>query len=335
MKVKFMLLINSLSHFFVDAACASALFGSGCADMATLLILYNTLAFSTQCLVGLVTDRLRHHAWLTAAACLVVALGCVLPLPPMASGAIVALGNSVFHVCGGTTTLKNSGGRAAPLGIFVAPGSVGLVLGTLWPQVSLLFALSLVICAGAILIVGRGEAAAAPLETQENGSILSVVVLLIAVAVRAIGGTAVSFPWKSTEVLSVVMAAAVFAGKFAGGFVCDKLGAKNTALASIPLAALLIAFGTDSILLSLVGQILINLTMPVTLWLIYKDLPSSPGFAFGLAASVLWPGTIAGQLLTLTGPALWICILASFTLALCAILFAVRKGGKHDAADIS
>lgn len=330
-----MLLINSFSHFFVDAACAAALFGSGCTDMTTLLLIYNTLAFSTQCLVGLVTDRVNCHAKLTAIACLAVALGYILPLPPIATGMVVGLGNSVFHVCGGTTTLKDSGGRAAPLGIFVAPGSVGLILGTLWPQVGLLFALSLIICAGAIFIVGRGKAAAVPPETEENGGILPVVVLLLAVAVRAIGGTAVSFPWKTTEVLSVVMVAAVFAGKTAGGFMCDRLGARNTALMSIPLAALLIAFGTGSMVLSLLGQLLINLTMPVTLWLIYRELPASPGFAFGLAASVLWPGTIAGQLLTLTGPALWACILLSFALALCAILFAVKKGGKHDAAVIS
>ena len=39
------------------------------------------------------------------------------------------------------------------------------------------------------------------------------------------------------------------------------------------------------------GQFLLNLTMPVTLWLLYLAMPDSPGFAFGLAASALWPGT--------------------------------------------
>lgn len=322
-----MLLINSVSHFFVDAVCASALFGSGCADMTALLLLYNTLAFSTQCLVGLVTDRLRCHAPLEAIACALCAAGLLLPLDPMGKAAVVGLGNSVFHVCGGTLTLNASNGRAAPLGVFVAPGCMGLILGTLWPQVGLLYALGLLVCAGAVLLVEHG-AEPSPVSTGErrDGGVLPVVLLLLAVAVRAIGGSAVSFPWKSTEILSVLAVAAVFAGKLAGGFVCDKVGARLTALVSIPLAALLVAFGSGSMVLSLTGQLLINLTMAVTLWILYRLMPDAPGFSFGLAASVLWPGTIAGQLLQLTGAAQTWCIILSFAFALGAILIAVGRG---------
>ena len=51
--------------------------------------------------------------------------------------------------------------------------------------------------------------------------------------------------------------------------------------------------------LSLVGQIAINLTMPVTLYLLYKLMPETPGFAFGLAATALLPGTFLGQIVLL------------------------------------
>ena len=67
-----------------------------------------------------------------------------------------------------------------------------------------------------------------------------------------------------------------------------------------------------------------NLTMPVTLWLLYRAMPDSPGFAFGLAASALWPGMIAGKLINLTGPAQWCLVLVSFGFGLWAILRAVR-----------
>jgi MFS family permease len=117
----------------------------------------------------------------------------------------------------------------------------------------------------------------------------------------------------------------VFVGKAAGGFICDRLGAKKSALLSLPFAALLIAFCSAWMLPSLVGQFLLNLSMPVTLWLIYRAMPDAPGLAFGLAASALWPGTIAGGGLKLTGPALWSCVLVCFIVGLAAIIYSERK----------
>jgi hypothetical protein len=124
------------------------------------------------------------------------------------------------------------------------------------------------------------------------------------------------------------MTLSVFAGKALGGFICDAAGPKNTALVSLPIAAALIAFCYNWTAPSLTGQFLLNLTMPVTLFLIYKALPDSPGFAFGLAASALWPGTIAGQLIALTGPALGALILICFLSGLAAIIFASYKLNK-------
>jgi predicted anti-sigma-YlaC factor YlaD len=65
--------------------------------------------------------------------------------------------------------------------------------------------------------------------------------------------------------------------------------------------------------------------MPVTLFLLYRAMPDSPGLAFGLAASALWPGTIAGQLLIFKRPLLQLSILLCFAFALWAVLFASRR----------
>ena len=65
--------------------------------------------------------------------------------------------------------------------------------------------------------------------------------------------------------------------------------------------------------------------MPVTLWLIYRAMPDSPGFAFGLAASALWPGSIAGEMISLTGAWRALLVIASFAAGLAAIVYAERK----------
>ena len=324
-----MLPLNAAAHFLVDGVCAAALYKSAAADMAAVLLLYNTLAFSTQCLVGLWTDRHGHCGYLVSAACAIVALGFFLPLPVLAKAAVLGLGNSVFHVAGGSMTLLDAKGRAAPLGIFVAPGSLGLILGCLYPELGLWLAALLLLLAAmtafaAIRPRERPDTAAAE-PVGGHGEIPVALLLLLAVAARAIGGSAVSFPWRQGLILPLVTGAAVCAGKAAGGFLCDRLGASATALISIPAAALLTAFFGGSMPLSLLGQFMLNLTMPVTLLLIYRALPDSPGFAFGLAASVLWPATAAGRLMAGAGDrsALWVIVCFMFGLA--AILLAAEK----------
>ena len=324
-----LLLIDSAAHLLVDAACAATLFGRLRGENAfpCLVLLYNTLAFSTQCLAGLAADRLRRHVPAVCAAMLAVAAGWALPLPAWPRVCLFGLGNSVFHVAAGVLTLERSDGRAGPLGVFVAPGAIGLALGTLLPEFGAAYAALLALCAAAVPFAAAREPVSArgtKAGGGEAGTLLPVL-LALAVAVRAVGGTAVSFPWKSGAVPAMLTAAFVFAGKTAGGFACDRLGARRTALISVPAAALLIAFCASWMLPSLLGQLALNLTMPVTLWLLYRALPDEPGFSFGLAASALWPGTLAGQLMRLTGPALWLCVLLSFLFGLWAILYAEKR----------
>ena len=329
-----LLAVNSLAHLLVDALCAAAVFGPirNAGSLTMAIIIYNTLAFSTQCLVGLAADRLRCHCWAACGSMLLVIAGFALPLPVMARVALIGIGNSVFHVAGGAMTLERSAGKAGPLGVFVAPGCVGLVLGTLWPQLGVTFAVLLTLCAIGVVLLGRD----AELTTQSGAAkpggeagLLVTILLTAAVAVRAVGGSAVSFPWKTGAGLTLLMTGFVFAGKTAGGFVCDRLGVRKTAFLSIIPAAVLIAFFSWSMPLSLAGQLTLNLTMPVTLWLLYRAMPDAPGFSFGLAASALWPGTIAGQLMQLTGPALWVCVIVSFVFGLWAILFSCKRIFKY------
>ena len=329
---RMLLLLNSISHFLVDALCAATVFGrlGSVENLSGLILLYNTLAFSTQCIVGLAADRLRRQAWAGSFSMLAVVAGHALPLPTLMRIILIGLGNSGFHVAGGIMTLKQSEGRAGKLGLFVAPGAVGLTLGTLLPALGTFFAVLLTLCAAALPPVSLQT----PMRTCENAvskgmeegeSVLIAMLLAIVVAVRAVGGSAVTFPWRKGAALTLLMTLCVFAGKSAGGFLCDRIGVKRAVLLSVLPAAFLIAFGSTWILPSLAGQFALNLTMPVTLWLMYRAMPDAPGFAFGLAASALWPGTLTGQFIELTGPIRWIFVLLCFLCGLWALLFSEKK----------
>ena len=328
-----MLILHSAAHLLVDALCASALFGplGENPDLSVLILLYNTLAFSTQCFVGMAADSAKKHVPAASLSMLFVVFGFILPVPAVLRVALIGIGNSVFHVAGGAFTLERSGGRAGVLGVFVAPGAIGLTLGTLRPSLGPVFAVLLTLTAAAEIPLSRilpapPEKEEAPYEKPEakKEPLAAVLLLTAAVAIRAIGGSVVSFPWKTTALLTLTLTLFVWAGKTAGGFLCDRIGAKYAALLSVPAAAVLIAFFSARMIPSLAGQFALNLTMPVTLCLLYRAMPDSPGFAFGLAASALWPGTIAGKFITLTGPAAQALTVAAVFFGLFAIVRSAR-----------
>ena len=77
------LALNAPAHLLVDGLCAATVFGPvrAAGDPAVLILVYNTLAFSTQCLVGLAADRIRQHETSEALAMALIVLGFALPLP--------------------------------------------------------------------------------------------------------------------------------------------------------------------------------------------------------------------------------------------------------------
>ncbi|MCF0150121.1 MAG: hypothetical protein HUJ80_01765 [Firmicutes bacterium] len=294
------LMSSAISHFLVDAVCVAALFCHK-SDSAFYngVLLYNTLAFTGQAVTGLFADRSRDPLWLAVSGMLLCSLCAVLPLGIYVCAAGLGIGNNLFHVGGGCHVLRSSRDKAAPLGIFVAPGALGVALGTWIPSAAPWFAAASSVPAVLLLIAVKKETQPLqkPSQKAQAPTVLPVALLLASVAVRAIGGSAVSFSWKAGPQQALILAFFVFAGKFLGGFLCDRLGPAKTAWLSILPAAFLTAFFQSRMVLSLAGQWLLNLTMPVTLYLLARLLESRPAAAFGIAAAALWPGTLAGQLI--------------------------------------
>ena len=338
------LTLNAIAHLLVDGVCLAALFGAGAdaSALMTAVMLYNTLAFTTQCLVGLWTDHTGLSKKAEPLSMLLVAAGYFLPAPLLVRVAMIGLGNSCFHVCGGTVTLEQSRGKSSPLGVFVAPGAIGVLLGRSFPRLGHVLAALLILFAAAIFFAYRrdgdrkdpagpeaGKTCALPDYRGDAFPGMAAALLTAAVAVRAIGGSCAEFPWNTGVATAAAMTLFVFAGKTAGGFLCDRIGAVKSSAVSILPAALLTAFLGANMPASLLGQFLLNLSMPVTLWLLYKLMPEEPGLAFGLAASALWPGTLAGMMIKLSGSARVALILISFVFGLAAVLYTVsylKKG---------
>ena len=316
------LLIDSFAHFLVDGLCMVILFRQDKDMLSTLILLYNTLAFSTQCLTGIIIDRWGKGRYGIIISCLILSLSYFIDFNPYLTVTATGLANSLFHVSGGYMTLIDAEKKMAPLGIFVSPGCLGLVLGYSYPRLGLYFALGLLLIAVLSLFMDE-ENDHEIYHNIENANPM-IMILLLAIMTRAIGGSVTQFSWKTSDILSIVMTMSVFMGKFLGGYIHEKFGIGKTSIVSIILSSILVSFCSSSMCLSLLGQLLLNLSMPVTLWLIYMLMNDKPGFAFGLAASVLWPGTLIGTLMNSSSYSSLLIIIA-FMLGLFAIMFVERR----------
>lgn len=301
-------------HAFVDCASGFIIFrdlGPSPLDrtqVIAMVVLYNVLAFGGQSLAGLAADRLGNYRAMAVAGAALAAVALVLgPHSLVPAIVVVGLGNALFHVGAGADILRSSGDRAADSGVFVGPGSLGLAAG-IWLGghhdlecrywIVALLAISLPV----LPLVAR---AAMPRVTQDSlprarDAVLVALVccalfLLVSVTVRSIVGGTVAGTWRgvSTEVM-IGLAIAACAGKMMGGFIADRVGWATVSvvalLASAPLVSVLVTHPAGAI----VGMLLFQMTMAVTLKATHHLMPGRPGLAFGIPCLALVAGAIPG-----------------------------------------
>lgn len=296
-----------IAHFFVDFICAWAMFGSFLSgDGAYLNILvYNFCAFALQMPLGTLLDLARSKAgerlkdWL---ALLWSGMGVLLTVAGAVTGpALLGIGNALFHVGGGldVTVLdfsKCRGGR--DLGVFVAPGAVGLYLGTQLGKtgsgyLTLVLAGAILAVLMCILILNKRSASHPAAFSSEKGETAKLPMLILCcfavVILRSWTGFEASFDWKSGAVLGGLAVLAVASGKAVGGFLAARFGPGKTVSVTLLLAAVCFLLGGEPVF-GLAALLLFNMSMPVTLYLLAKHMPELMGFSFGLLTFGLFLG---------------------------------------------
>ncbi len=293
--------LYSLLHFLVDFACAWAMFSRFIAlDYASILV-YNFCAFALQLPLGTLADLLvprcsRLPAWYVLAGAALVAVGCG------CSPVLLGLGNALFHVGGGIAVIREDTARGwsgRALGMFVAPGALGLYLGQVLPGVN-----PLVLGAGLLGLAGLscfvqpephfvppnpGKIHATPPKIHATPEKISLLCCVLVVILRSYVGMAASFSWKSGSLLALASVLAAVLGKAAGGLLSAQFSPRKTAVFSLLFASIFYYFA-DFPLPGLLAIFCFNMTMPITLYRLYLRCPALPGFSFGLLTFSLFLG---------------------------------------------
>lgn len=311
----FSLAVYTFSHFAVDYCCFRILFGafsSGAEDsleIAAGFITYNFIAFGLQMFIGAFCDEKRDFPAGAVGCALVFAALMISGISGWAALLVTALGNAFFHVGGGIDSLVNSGGKLSRSGVFVSAGAIGVVLGTLHGSrtdsvvfPAIMAAVCMVLCFAAHKKCGtEGETEFRNIASAKSAVGIVLTLALISVVIRSFGGTVIPMEWKTTAELALVSGFASFLGKFLGGFAADRFGARTTGVATLLISLPFLAFGKGIMIISVIGIILFNMTMPITLGICAEKLPENPGLAFGLTTAALLIGAVPSFFVVLGG----------------------------------
>lgn len=312
-------LLYSAIHFLIDLACAYLLFYSirDTQQWYFCVLLYNFCAFAMQMPMGLLADQLNRNAVFAAAGCILTAAAYACRGNPVAAALIAGIGNGMFHIGGGIDILNLSGSKSRLLGIFVAPGALGLYIGTTYGKQGIYACNSIVtslLLAAALTIVlqyvaehilrSDNERLSFRLSSldmahvknipgsgqQKKTVVLSALVcMFLVVCLRSYTGMTLSFPWKGQGSWGTILVCSVVLGKMAGGVLADAIGVIKTTVVSLGLSAILFLFFEYPVA-GVLAVFLFNMTMPITLWAVSQILPGCKGFTFGLLTFGLFLG---------------------------------------------
>jgi len=300
------LVVLSILHAFVDASCAAMVINYYRSNtvvienLAPLIILYDTIAFGMQPIIGFFADSTKKPILIAGSGILLLVLGMTLgDYFPVFAICLMGLGNAVFHIGGGIVSLTYKYNKAYYPGLFVAPGAIGLFCGT-WLGKNeyyspIVFVLVLLIISS--LLIKREiiyDAAPAGLKTfqiQTRLTSMAILFFLISITIRSLIGSGIAISWKSDINLMFALVIGIASGKFAGGWLGDKFGWMITAVLSLTLSAILLSFDTNQPIWIIGGLFMFNITMPIAMVAIAGLMPGREGLAFGLNCLALLIGT--------------------------------------------
>lgn len=288
MKVKYTPLFLGLAHGLTDASTAFILLSQPqLSQTLELYIFYNLIAFALQPLLGAFVDQQARFKWALVGSLSMVACGVILaPLNLWSAIFLAAIGSALFHVTGGALSAMINPKKSAHSSLFVAPGVVGLTLGSLGALAGLelhfflclsLMTISFFCLSIPILQLPHIELKPFTTNHRDNLTIL----LLLAVAMRSFLWVSIATQSQATLLLAVGLGAGL--GKLTGGFIADRVGYSKTTTIGLMLAVAIMFSGQQDALFLAVMAAGIQLSSPMTLSSFVGLYSNQPATAAGLA----------------------------------------------------
>lgn len=314
-KESLMVGIASMLHFLVDALCLCCIFLMTYErtrhSYIGVIFTYNVFAFLTQPITGTIVDKMDKKHWMLLLSMVMLAISVFFTprtsyLGTFFVASLLGLGNSLFHVWGGKQVAVKTKNDIRALGVFVAPGAVGLTVGILFYSWLLVcfFLLSICLLGIAYLHLDEKTSMIEGEELKEDKAHGHFSLNVIWQMMFAIMGFVVFRAYLSENLSDGLMMEGIgimaigmvsMLGKVAGGWIAKDFGILKTIIVILLVVLVCYVLRDTFWLFLLLGLFAINCTMPVTLYWANVLLKGREGFAFGLLAAAL----ILGHLIDL------------------------------------
>lgn len=299
--------IYSLCHFIVDFTCAIFILGKlpyiakTNSEFIASVIIYNFFAFAFQVPLGYILDKFKSYKYIAIIGICFIGLCYLINFNnTFILATLVGIGNALFHLEGGVNIYSLSDRKAFFNGLFVAPGALGIFLGTTFCDklITTYLPLILIIISVVLLFLVQKPEIDKKLEENKkdnfnNFSIALIVILIgISIIVRSIGGSAVIYTWKRGFALGFIYAISIVIGKAFGGLLADKFGLLKVALISLACSAICLILGYNVHIFAYIGILLFNIPMSITLTILENTLTKKIACAVGLNTMFLFIGYV-------------------------------------------
>lgn len=264
-------------------------------DGFLFIVIYAIIAFGGQLPVGFWLDHKKQVRPFSIASLVLLSLAVPVYFVSAGAGIIMSgLASAFVHVTGGAVCLLAGPGggkqdnRSGPLGLFTAPGVLGLTLGGVLAQYGtwqLAIIAALILPVGFLIMMNRLPAYRSPQNKQSELDAhdwLMLSILLI-MCFRSFIFDVINHMAHDHENGILVIGISAFTGKLIGGFVADRIGWKKFVYISLPVALLLFQFGRENIYALAFGIACLQGSVPVTLLLMGRSLPLYPATASALS----------------------------------------------------
>ena len=310
-------LICSVLHLLVDGTCACALYllALNCgANILSVFIIYNVLAFLTQPLTGFMADMIKRQKTVLLSSAILLSTAvvgtaiiaktgvCSPTLWTLASVAtLLGIGNSLFHVWGGRLVAIQTKNDIRALGIFVSTGAMGLAIGFVACSWGLLSAMIVAIWVAYTTISPISPIKPInpinpikpinPINPITPITLFFLLLIIAFVMFRSYIGDVFTAGIERSNTIVLTIATITMLGKIAGGFISRWIGWVPAAIMLVLAVIICSILKTEGALnaAAIIGIFAINCTMPITLYLANRLLPGREGLAFGLLAAALIP----------------------------------------------
>jgi FSR family fosmidomycin resistance protein-like MFS transporter len=263
-----------------------------------LVSIYAVIGFGGQLPVGFWLDKAKNINLAAKCSLLLLPLcAAIYFISPEAAIIVSGFASAFVHVTGGVVCLQVHENKSGPLGLFTAPGVLGLTAGGLMGNTGIL--IPILVMGAAILlgfIISRNPLpqyrSVVEKKSELDSHDLVMLSILLLMCFRSFLFDVVNYVAENYENGILYIGISAFAGKIIGGFVADRVGTKKFIYTSLLAALLLFQFGKNDLYALCGGIACLQSSVPLTLLLMGRSLPLHPATAsaFSLGVSIVLAG---------------------------------------------